>query len=137
MQQPLTDNKNEYSSDLYQQFDESGLTGFQTTNQFKRQGDVFVRLTYPAMDTDRLDISVSLLPIYHLAEDTYVDANNVEQYIVGSDGLTLNGNLFFDYSLNESSALKLSLASPFIVREVRPGGLTRSFLANLQYAFKF
>jgi hypothetical protein len=137
LQQPLTQNENTYSPILYDRVLYSGLKDFQATNQFTRQGDALLRLSYPLKKSEKIKVSASLLSIYHLGEDTYLDEFDVEQKIIGSDGLTINGNLFFDYYLSTKSTLKLSLASPFLVREVRPDGLTRSFVASLQYAFKF
>ena len=57
--------------------------------------------------------------------------------IEGSQGLTLNWNLYLDYELNNDQALQLNVGSPFIVRDTRPDGLTRSFVASLEYRIKF
>lgn len=129
LQQPLTQNKNEFFSFVG--------SDFITTNNFKRSGDVLFRATYLYRINDKLTLSPSLLPIYHLQNDKYTDALNVEREIIGSDGLTLNGNVYLNYSLNKTSALELSLGSPFVVRDVRPDGLTRSFVANLEYKISF
>lgn len=129
LQQPLTQNKNEFFSFVG--------SDFITTNNFKRSGDVLFRATYLYRINDKFTLSPSLLPIYHLQNDKYTDALNVEREIIGSDGLTLNGNVYLNYSLNKTSALELSLGSPFVVRDVRPDGLTRSFVANLEYKISF
>lgn len=134
-QQPLTHNGNQF---LAAHADNSmELMGFQSTNGYKRSGDVLLRAAYPFMVCNRLRITPSLLPIYHLANDKYTDALNVEREITGSKGLTLNGNLFVDYDLNATSALQLSVGAPFITREARPDGLARSFVVNLEYRVKF
>lgn len=129
-QQPLTQNDNQYFAPI-------PTDGFITTNNFKRAADVLFRATYLYKLNDKLTISPSLLPIYHLANDKFTDFFNVESEIKGSNGLTLNGNLYFNYKLNNTSALELSLGSPFVVRDTRPDGLTRSFVANLEYKILF
>jgi hypothetical protein len=57
--------------------------------------------------------------------------------IEGSQGLTLNGNLYIDCTLDEKSSLQLNAGIPFLFREARPDGLTRSFIATLEYKIKF
>jgi hypothetical protein len=81
-------------------------------------------------------LTPSLLPIYHLSEDRYFDGFAMRE-IEGSQGLTLNGNLYIDWSLDEKSSLQLNAGMPFLFREARPDGLTRSFIATLEYKIKF
>ena len=76
----------------------------------------------------RLKLTPSILPIYHLTNDKYTDESNIKTEIKGSRGLTLNGNLYLDYEINSKSVLQLNLGMPFVVREVRLDGLTRSFV---------
>ena len=96
-----------------------------------------IRGTYKWQLNEKIDFSSSLLSIYHLGKDSFIDENNVKQTIEGSDGLTINLNLFFDYELSDSSNIHLSFASPLIVREIRPDGLTRSFISVLSYTYSF
>ena len=133
-QQALNQNKNEFVSGDYPSG--SKIREFQTTNGYKRKGDLMMRVAYPFKLTEKLSLTPSLLPIYHLGNDTYTDAG-VEKEIEGSKGLTLNANLFFDFTINEKSAFQFSLGSPLAVRKSRPDGLTRSFVAALEYQFKF
>jgi len=135
LQQPLTQNNNQFVAENYPV--NSPLRNFHTTKDFKRSGDVLFRVSYPFKITDKLQITPGLLNIYHLSNDQFTDTFGTEREIEGSKGLTVNGNLFFDYNLNEVHALQLSLGAPFAVRDVRPDGLTRSFIANLEYSFKF
>lgn len=132
-QQPIIQNKNAFVNDLdFPDFSQA----FHTTNQFKRAGDVLLRVSYPFALSNKLSFTPSLLPIYHLANDkyTYIDT---EYEIKGSSGLTLNANAYFDYNINASNALQLSVGAPLVVRDLRPDGLTRSFVATLEYSFKF
>lgn len=134
-QQPLTQNENAFEAALYPV--NHPLRAFQSTANFKRSGDVLVRVSYPFMLASQLRLTTSLLPIYHLANDRYTTVLNQEKEIEGSQGLTLNGNLFLDYTLTKNSSLQLNMGVPFIVRDARPDGLTRGFIANLEYLFRF
>ena len=77
------------------------------------------------------------MPIYHLANDKYSDTLGVEKSISGSQGLTLNGNAYFDYDINRKNALQLNIGVPFVVRKTRPDGLTRDLIVTLEYRIKF
>lgn len=77
------------------------------------------------------------MPIYHLTKDKYTNEFNIKKEIIGSQGLTLNGNAYIDYEFNSKNIIQLNLGIPFIVRDARPDGLTRSFIANLEYRIKF
>lgn len=128
-QQPLTQNKNQFFAPIG--------SDFITTNDFKRAADVLFRASYLYKIDDKFSLSPSLLPIYHLQNDKFTDALNVERDIEDSSGLTLNFNAYLNYKLNATSALELSLGSPLVVRKQRPDGLTRSFVANLEYKILF
>jgi hypothetical protein len=134
IQQPFTQNKNAFSHLLYPE--NSPLNAFQSTNQFERSGDVLLRFSYPIEVLKNVVLTPSLLPIYHLSEDRYFDGFAMRE-IEGSQGLTLNGNLYIDWSLDEKSSLQLNAGMPFLFREARPDGLTRSFIATLEYKIKF
>lgn len=135
IQQPITQNNNQFFASLYPE--NSQLRKFQSTNKFKRTGDVLLRVSYPISLNQKLKLTPSVLPIYHLANDKYTDEFNVEQEIIGSQGLTLNGNIYLDYEINRKNMIQLNMGMPFIVRDSRPDGLTRSFIANLEYRMKF
>lgn len=129
-QQPLSQNKNQY-------FATNTTPGFVSTNGFKRSGDILIRASYPITASKKFKITPSLLPIYHLTNDTYNNALEQEIAITGSKGFTVNANAYFDYQLNSTSNLQFSIAMPLTVRDVRPDGLTRSFVANLEYSINF
>lgn len=135
IQQPLTQNDNRFLSSRYPI--SSPLRQFQSTNQFERKGDVLIRIAYPVINSNKFKVTASLLPIYHLGNDRYTDDLNIVRDINGSKGLTLNGNLFFDYHINSKNSIQLNAGVPFIVRDARPDGLTRSFIVNLEYKIKF
>jgi hypothetical protein len=134
LQQPLSDNENAFVPEAYPS--SSKLREIPSTNGFQRAGDVLLRLSYPLKINDRLNITPSILPIYHLSEDKFLTTNGTAN-IEGSKGFTLNGNVFVDYRIGEKGKLQLSLASPFIVRESRPDGLTRGYVVGLEYGVRF
>jgi hypothetical protein len=135
IQQPLTKNNNQFIATNYLM--NSELKTFQSTNKFERSGDVLLRVSYPLNITSKLKLTPSILPIYHLANDKYTDEFNIKKEIIGSQGLTLNGNAYLDYEINSKNIIQLNLGMPFIVRDSRPDGLTRSFIANIEYRIKF
>lgn len=131
-QQPLSQNRNQFSSeDIIGTFED-----FQTTRNFKRAGDVMLRVSYP-FEFNKFKITPSLLPIFHLQNDKFTDASNVEREIEGSQGLTFNGNVYLDYQFNAKNALQFNFGMPFITRTARPDGLTRRWIAGIEYAFSF
>lgn len=107
------------------------------TNYFERKGDVLLRLSYNFNLPSKFSIRPSLLGIYHLGNDSYLNAGKMRIEIPKSDGLTLNANVFIDYKLTKTTALELTLGTPFVVRTNRPDGLTRSFVAAVEYKFSF
>lgn len=135
LQQPLTQNRNAFVAEGYPT--NSAIRNFQTTNQFKRKGDVLFRASYPLKLSEKLTFTPSILPIYHLANDQYTDLLGATKEIKGSQGFTLNGNAYLDYNINQKNALQLNLGVPFVVRDSRPDGLTRTYIANLEYKIKF
>lgn len=135
LQQPLTQNKNKFISEIYPE--ESLFSRFHSTNDYKRSGDVLLRISYPFYFSSHLKLTPGILPIYHLSNDKYTDLFGVEREIKGSQGLTLNANLFLDYLINRIHSMQLSFGAPLMVRDARPDGLTRSYVVNLEYRFSF
>lgn len=125
---PLNDNKNSYLSSL------SPTDKFESTNLFHRKSDVLFRSSYRiVLLNEKLTLKPNALFIYHLGNDSYVNqfGNRVE--IANSDGLTINGNIIANYKIGDNSSIETSLATPFVVREVRPDGLTRAFTVGLSF----
>ena len=135
VQQPLTQNDNQFFASSYS-FG-SKLRTFQSTRRFRRMGDVLFRISYPILFNHKLRVTPSILPIYHLANDKYSDEFNFENEIKGSQGLTLNGNIYLDFEMNRKNKIQINVGIPFVVRDSRPDGLTRSFIINLEYSIKF
>lgn len=117
--------------------EQAPLTGdFPTTNLFRRKADLLCRAGYPIKKTGSAwSFNPNLLAIYHLGNDSYENVFGKREKINGSSGITLNANLQIGYRINQRQSLQLSLASPLIVRETRPDGLTRSFVGSVAYTF--
>lgn len=125
-------NKNSYFSEY------AGTDDFPSTNLFQRQPDALIRATYTIQTVNkRISFKPNLLFIYHIGEDSFENIFGQREHIKESDGLTINGNLLTSYKLTAQSQIELSIATPFVVRTIRPDGLTRSFVAGLQYQYSF
>jgi hypothetical protein len=87
----------------------------------------------------KLSVNPGLLGIYHLAEDTYIDANigNNPIGIKGSKGLTLNATIVAMWRVSDTMNIGFSAGTPLVFREVRPDGLTRKFVFAPEVSFKF
>lgn len=79
----------------------------------------------------------NVLAIYHLGEDTYENLYGKRQSLAGSQGLTLNANVIAGFAIDKKNVLELSLAAPFVVRSIRPDGLTREFTVGVEYKVSF
>jgi hypothetical protein len=135
LQQPLSQNNNEFAGFIP---GHPELADFVSTYEYQRKGDVLLRISRPFKLNDKLQFTPSILPIYHLANDeaTYIIGYDPEE-IEGSKGLTLNVNGYLDYQLNSKNSIQFNAGMPLIVRDVRPDGLTRSFIATLEYRYSF
>lgn len=112
---------------------------YAATNDFNRKGDVLLRAGYNVVPNKKLNINLGLLGIYHLGKDSYIDGNisNKPIEIAGSEGLTLNGTAAAWYQVSNKFSIGLTGGVPFVVRDVRPDGLTRSFVIAPEFIFNF
>ena len=125
-------NKNSYFKEY------GGTDEFPSTNLFERKPDALLRATYSLKTSNKkFTFKPNILFIYHLGEDSFENIFGQRENINGSDGLTINGNLITSYAITKQSSLELSVATPFVVRDIRPDGLTRSFVLGLQYQYSF
>ena len=128
----FNNNKNSYFNEF------SNSNDFPTTNLFERKSDALFRTTYTIQTTaKKLTFKPNVLFIYHLGEDTFENAFGQRETIKNSAGLTINGNLISSYTIDSKNSIELSVATPFVVREIRPDGLTRKFTAGLIYKVSF
>ena len=131
IQQPIIQNNNQFFANNYPE--DSRLGSFQTTNNFKRNGDILFRISRPFLLTKKLKLTTSILSIYHLKNDEF----NESEIITGSKGLTINSNVFLDYNINSNNIIQIIMGRPIVTRAKRPDGLTRQFILNMEYSFKF
>jgi len=125
-------NKNSYFKEF------GGTDDFPSTNLFERKPDALFRATYSIKSpTSKFIFKPNVLFIYHLGEDSFENIFGQRENIKGSDGLTINGNLITTYTFNKQNQIELFIAAPFVVRDVRPDGLTRSFVLGIQYQYFF
>jgi hypothetical protein len=99
---------------------------------------VLFRTTYTIKTVNnKFTFKPNVLFIYHLGQDSFENQFSNREKIEGSDGLTINGNLISAYNFNKQNSIELSLATPFVVRDIRPDGLTRSFVLGVSYKVSF
>jgi hypothetical protein len=128
----FNNNKNSYFAE-YSETDD-----FPTTNLFERKSDALFRTTYTIKTpNNKFTFKPNVLFIYHLGEDSFENIFGKRESYVGSEGLTVNGNLISSYNFNKQNSIEISLAAPFVVRDIRPDGLTRSFVLAIQYKILF
>lgn len=108
-----------------------------STQGYHRNGDILVRLSYPVNSGNKkITLIPSVLPIYHLGNDSYIDNTGQRAEIIGSGGLTLNLNLFLRYRVSESNHIEISAGAPVIARTARPDGLSQ-FSIGVEYGIDF
>lgn len=136
-QQPLTGiNRNQFLP-VYWNTPEAAK--YLPSNDFNRKGDVLLRAGYLYKASSKLSLNGGLLGIYHLGQDTYIDGaiSNKAISIKGSDGLTLNATLAARYKIGKRVQIGISGGVPLVIRDVRPDGLTRSFVIAPEISFNF
>ncbi len=134
-QHPFIQNENTFDHERYPE--ESIFRNFQSTNKFKRSSDLLGRVAYAIPIMEKLRVTPSILAVYHMKDDSYKSGQVKVETITDSKGLTVNGNLYIDYVICMHQAVQFSVGAPFVVRKVRPDGLTRGFVAGLEYKYTF
>jgi hypothetical protein len=137
IQQPLTGTNGNTFLPIY--WGTAEAAKYAPTNDFNRKADVLLRANYDVKSTKKWKVNAGLLGIYHLGKDTYIDGNVSNQPIAlqGSEGLTLNGTLSSWYNASSKFSLGFTAGVPFVVRNIRPDGLTRSFVVSPEIIFHF
>lgn len=133
-QQPLNKSKNQF---LPSRNSDSLAQKYFPSNDFERSGDILLRASYAIPLSHNIMLRPSILPIYHLSDDKYTDANGVVRTISDSKGLTVNVNLFLNFSLNNHSSLEFSFGAPIKTKTAHPDGLKRGFVGGIVYGINF
>lgn len=134
-QQPLT--KRNRNTFLPANWSDAAANEFAPANRFKRKGDVLLRVGYSIIPAGKFTLGAGLLGIYHLGKDSYTTASNTELRLQGSEGLTLNGTIVASYRTSKRLSIGLNGGVPFVVRDIRPDGLTRKFSISPELIFHF
>lgn len=137
LQQPLTGiNRNNFLPVYWNKME---AAAYLPSNDFNRKGDVLLRTVYTVISTKKNTLEAGLLGIYHLGEDTYINANVTNQPIAltGSKGLTLNITAAWEVTINQKWKAGILGGVPLVVRDVRPDGLTRRFVLAPQITYQF
>lgn len=134
-QQPLIqNNKNQF---LYSAWEGNpDANSYAQTRELKRKSDIVARVekAFPIHD---LTITIGLVPIYHLQNDTYKNEADEEISIDGSQGLTLNVSGSINYKFSSLLSANIFYGSPLVTRDVQPEGLGRKYVAGVGVYFSF
>ncbi len=131
----IQNNKNSFFPDEYA---DPKANNFWPTNNFERKSDALARIGYYIhFKKTSITLKPNILTIYHLGKDSYEDRFGRRISIDGSDQLTINAGIIASKRFNNDHQLELAVAAPFVARDARPDGLTRSAVFNLQYSFVF
>lgn len=134
-QQPLIqNNKNQF---LYSAWEGNpDAEKYDQTRELKRKSDIVARVEKAFFIHD-LTITIGLVPIYHLQNDSYKNENDEEITIDGSQGLTLNFSGSVNYKFSPLFSANIFYGSPFVTRDAQPEGLGRKYVAGLGVYFSF
>lgn len=110
---------------------------FRSTNRFLRKGDVLLRLNRHFLLGDAWVLNAGLLPVYHLANDSYIDQSGNSISIEGSRGLTLNANIAALFKASQRLDIGFTAGWPLVSRDARPEGLTRNMVLSPELKWKF
>jgi hypothetical protein len=77
------------------------------------------------------------MAIYHTGNDSYLSRAGARIALINSQGLTLNQGINLTKKFNNNNRVELIAAMPVIGRKLRPDGLTRKWVLNLQYSIAF
>lgn len=127
-------NRNTFFPDEYSDI---RVNEFAPTNNFRRKADVLLRTGYYIPLGSTVTIKPNLLGIYHLGRDTYENRFGKITSIQHSEGLTLNAGIVISKQFKNATQFEFIAATPFVVREIRPDGLTREAAFSLQYSISF
>ena len=104
------------------------FNNYNESYQLKRADDLMARVEY-RFKLKKTKLMVGALPIYHLGEDEIKGGQKVSN----SSGLTLNIVAKLQKQLKNNWNMEFVLAAPAIDKEVRPDGLTRSFVGVVSF----
>jgi hypothetical protein len=137
-QQPLSgENKNGFLPEFWNGKPEAN--NYPPTFRFNRKGDVLLRATRIFAARNNFIFNAGLLGIYHLGEDKFTNPFDGKRVMAidGSVGLTLNVTGAAYWQAGKRTRVGLSAGVPLVVRDVRPDGLTRSWVVSPEFSWTF
>ncbi|MFY0625634.1 MAG: hypothetical protein JXR07_05035 [Reichenbachiella sp.] len=113
------------------------IEDYDLANNLKRGTDIMLRIERNFRFTN-YNFSLGLLPIYRITKDERLDFNTGERIkIDGTTGLALSALASAGYSFNVNNGLKFIFGLKLAHRDVNPDGLTREYVLNLSYVYRF
>jgi len=111
-QQPLTQNNNQFLANVYP----SGTpeSKYFSTRNYYRAADAILRVSYYPVKSRYLTLLTSILPIFHVNNDSFQDTDGTRITLKGSQGLTLNLNAVMRYHINKSHTIELNAGAPVL-----------------------
>jgi hypothetical protein len=132
-QQPLVQyNENGYLPGVLVNTDAT-YDDYPPSRMLNRKSDVLLRVDYH-FRIKKLGFAAGPLFIYHLGKDEVTLLNGTVANVTGSDGLTLNATASVFYSTSKWKA-DIAAGTPFVVRDVRPDGLTRAWVVTPRFTW--
>lgn len=124
-QQPIVQyNQNGYLPEL-----DATQSAYFPARNLRRKGDVLLRCDYRA-SYRRFTAGGGPLLIYHVGKDQIDNPRGSKISVANSDGLTVNATAFLAYSFLRYQ-IEARGGRPLVVREQRPDGLTRAWVATI------
>jgi len=114
----------------------SNWQNYESSRNFKRGGDVMLKIEKYFEVNEDLKLMGGVLPVYRLAESIYEDSSGNDITIMNSDGLTFNIIAGLNYEVSDRHSFGLNVGFPLMTREVRADGLTRAMVADVDFKFE-
>ena len=111
-------------------------SGYFYSANLKRQADIVARIEKKFELNKSIALFANIIPIYHVGDDEHTTYNGSKEVYQQSSGLTLNTGAGLIAELSKASVMRLSFAAPMITRKERPDGLTRHFVAGLEWHYR-
>jgi hypothetical protein len=134
-QLPLIQNNTNNFNALYASMVPNASGYFYSAN-LKRQADIVARIEKKFELNKSIALFANIIPIYHVGDDEHTTYNGSKEVYQQSSGLTLNTGAGLIAELSKASVMRLSFAAPMITRKERPDGLTRHFVAGLEWHYR-
>lgn len=110
--------------------------GYKQSKNLDRGKDIMMRVE-KNFRFSNFNFNVGLLPIYRLNLDKIISRKDVDLEIEGSNGLALTLLVGGGYQFSVKSGIKIMNGFRIVRRAHNPDGLSREFVSNIGYVYKF